>query len=110
MHEGLLSPLLAGGSPLPSIPSCLAGNGSVLVRLLQEGTCKLEEMGSYSEEELRHLLKQCGIPFGAEDSKVSVGPPWRQGRWESSRQGYAYLCLGSCAVLVRGRQSGLGAR
>nr|XP_019589865.1 PREDICTED: HMG domain-containing protein 3 isoform X2 [Rhinolophus sinicus] len=45
------------------------GNGSVLVRLLQEGTCKLEEMGSYSEEELRHLLRQCGIPFGAEDSK-----------------------------------------
>lgn len=51
----------------------LAGNGSVLVRLLQEGTCKLEEMGSYSEEELQQLLRQCGIPFGAEDSKVSVG-------------------------------------
>ncbi|XP_045432931.1 HMG domain-containing protein 3 isoform X3 [Pipistrellus kuhlii] len=45
------------------------GNGSVLVRLLQEGTCKLEEMGSYSEEELQQLLRQCGIPFGAEDSK-----------------------------------------
>ncbi|XP_023371286.1 HMG domain-containing protein 3 isoform X2 [Otolemur garnettii] len=45
------------------------GNGSALVRLLQEGTCKLEEIGSYSEEGLRHLLKQCGIPFGAEDSK-----------------------------------------
>ncbi|EPQ10322.1 HMG domain-containing protein 3 [Myotis brandtii] len=45
------------------------GNGSALVRLLQEGTCKLEEMGSYSEEELQQLLRQCGIPFGAEDSK-----------------------------------------
>ncbi|XP_049730017.1 HMG domain-containing protein 3 isoform X4 [Elephas maximus indicus] len=45
------------------------GNGSALVRLLQEGTCKLEQIGSYSEEELRQLLSQCGIPFGAEDSK-----------------------------------------
>ncbi|XP_014302292.1 HMG domain-containing protein 3 isoform X2 [Myotis lucifugus] len=45
------------------------GNGSALVRLLQEGTCKLEEMGSYSEEELQQLLRQCGVPFGAEDSK-----------------------------------------
>lgn len=43
------------------------------MRLLHEGTCKLEEIGSYSEEELRHLLRQCGIPFGTEDSKVSVG-------------------------------------
>ncbi|XP_036097988.1 HMG domain-containing protein 3 isoform X3 [Molossus molossus] len=45
------------------------GNGSALVRLLQEGTCKLEELGSYSEEELQQLLRRCGIPFGAEDSK-----------------------------------------
>nr|XP_012597009.1 HMG domain-containing protein 3 [Microcebus murinus] len=45
------------------------GSGSALVRLLQEGTCKLEEIGSYSEEELRHLLTQCGIPFRTEDSK-----------------------------------------
>ncbi|KAM7143639.1 HMG domain-containing protein 3 isoform 2-T2 [Molossus nigricans] len=45
------------------------GNGSALVRLLQEGTCKLEDLGSYSEEELQHLLRRCGIPFGAEDSK-----------------------------------------
>uniref|UniRef100_G3THM1 HMG-box containing 3 n=1 Tax=Loxodonta africana TaxID=9785 RepID=G3THM1_LOXAF len=45
------------------------GNGSALVRLLQEGTCKLEQIGSYGEEELRQLLSQCGIPFGAEDSK-----------------------------------------
>ncbi|KAG3265984.1 HMG-box containing 3, transcript variant X1 [Ictidomys tridecemlineatus] len=45
------------------------GNGSALVRLIQEGTCKIEEIGSYSEEELRHLLGQCGIPFGAEDNR-----------------------------------------
>ncbi|XP_007130717.1 HMG domain-containing protein 3 isoform X3 [Physeter macrocephalus] len=45
------------------------GNGGALVRLLQEGACKLEEIGSYSEEALHCLLKQCGIPFGAEDSK-----------------------------------------
>ncbi|XP_047411036.1 HMG domain-containing protein 3 isoform X2 [Sciurus carolinensis] len=45
------------------------GNGSALVRLLQEGTCKLEEIGSYSEKELRHLLRQCDIPFRAEDSR-----------------------------------------
>ncbi|XP_058399914.1 HMG domain-containing protein 3 isoform X3 [Diceros bicornis minor] len=47
----------------------LPGNGSALVRLLQEGTCRLEKIGSYSEEELQQLLRQCGIPFGAEDSK-----------------------------------------
>ncbi|XP_011924310.1 PREDICTED: HMG domain-containing protein 3 [Cercocebus atys] len=45
------------------------GSGSALVRLLQEGTCKLDEIGSYSEEKLQHLLRQCGISFGAEDSK-----------------------------------------
>ncbi|XP_010342839.1 HMG domain-containing protein 3 isoform X2 [Saimiri boliviensis] len=45
------------------------GSGSALVRLLQEGTCKLDEIGSYSEEKLQHLLRQCGIPFQAEDSK-----------------------------------------
>ncbi|XP_058575875.1 HMG domain-containing protein 3 isoform X1 [Neofelis nebulosa] len=48
------------------------GHGSALVRLLHEGTCKLEEIGSYSEEELRHLLRQCGIPFGTEDSKEQL--------------------------------------
>ncbi|XP_045686211.1 HMG domain-containing protein 3 isoform X1 [Phyllostomus hastatus] len=45
------------------------GSGSALVRLLQEGTCRLEEIGSYSEEELRYLLRRCGIPFGTGDSK-----------------------------------------
>ncbi|XP_029798924.1 HMG domain-containing protein 3 isoform X2 [Suricata suricatta] len=48
------------------------GHGSALVRLLQEGACKLEEIGSYSEEELRHLLRQCGVPFGTEDSKEQL--------------------------------------
>ncbi|XP_040828562.1 HMG domain-containing protein 3 isoform X1 [Ochotona curzoniae] len=47
----------------------VTGNGSALVRLLQEGTCRLEDIGSYSEDKLRHLLEQCDIPFGAEDSK-----------------------------------------
>ncbi|KAK7819037.1 hypothetical protein U0070_002349 [Myodes glareolus] len=45
------------------------GNGSALVRLLQEGTCKLEELSSYGGEELQYLLEQCGIPFGPEDSR-----------------------------------------
>ncbi|KAM4875400.1 HMG domain-containing protein 3 isoform 3-T3 [Thomomys bottae] len=45
------------------------GNGSALVKLLQEGTCKLEELGSYGEHELQHLLKQCGIPYREEDSR-----------------------------------------
>lgn len=42
------------------------------MRLLQEGTCRIEEIGSYSEEELRHLLGQCDIPFTAEDCRVSI--------------------------------------
>ncbi|XP_041497355.1 HMG domain-containing protein 3 isoform X2 [Microtus oregoni] len=45
------------------------GNGSALVRLLQDGICKLEELSSYGGEELQHLLEQCGIPFGPEDSR-----------------------------------------
>lgn len=48
------------------------GHGSTLVRLLHEGACKLEDIGSYGEEELRHLLTQCGIPFGTEDSKEQL--------------------------------------
>lgn len=47
-----------------------AGDGSALVRMLQEGSCRLEEIGSYDKEDLQHLLRQCAIPFGAEDSKV----------------------------------------
>lgn len=57
----------------PSALFCVSGNGSALVRLLQEGTCKLEELGSYGGEELQYLLEQCDIPFGPEDSRVSVG-------------------------------------
>lgn len=49
------------------------------MRLLQEGACKLEELSSYSEEELRRLLRQCGIPFAAEDSKVGLRQCWGQG-------------------------------
>lgn len=63
--------MVAAAAPLSS-SSSLAGNGSALVRLLQEGACKLEEIGSYSEEELQCLLRQCGIPFRAEDSKVGL--------------------------------------
>ena len=67
--KDLLGCLVAAAAP-PVSWSSLAGNGSALVRLLQEGACKLEEIASYSEEELQCLLRQCGIPFGAEDSKV----------------------------------------
>ncbi|XP_039766164.1 HMG domain-containing protein 3 [Ornithorhynchus anatinus] len=45
------------------------GDGSALVRLLQEGVCRLEQIGSYGEEELRRLLDQCGVPWRAEDTK-----------------------------------------
>ncbi|XP_027628615.1 HMG domain-containing protein 3 isoform X2 [Tupaia chinensis] len=45
------------------------GNGSALVRLLHEGTCRLEDISSYSEEELQQLLRECDIPFVAGDSK-----------------------------------------
>ncbi|XP_054997320.1 HMG domain-containing protein 3 [Sorex araneus] len=45
------------------------GDGGALVRLLQEGGCRLEELGSYDEERLRGLLRRCAIPFTAQDSK-----------------------------------------
>ncbi|XP_048715709.2 HMG domain-containing protein 3 isoform X4 [Caretta caretta] len=45
------------------------GSGSALVRLLQEESCKLEQINSYSEEELQYFLTQCSIPWGAEDTK-----------------------------------------
>ncbi|XP_051829664.1 HMG domain-containing protein 3 [Antechinus flavipes] len=45
------------------------GNGSSMVRLLQEGTLKLEEIGSYSKEQLQHLLGLCSIPWEAEETK-----------------------------------------
>ncbi|XP_065590820.1 HMG domain-containing protein 3 isoform X2 [Cyrtonyx montezumae] len=45
------------------------GNGSALVRLLQEETFRLELISSYSEEELRSFLTQCSIPWEASDTK-----------------------------------------
>lgn len=48
---------------------CL-GNASVLVRLIQDETCKMEQIGSYSDEELQHFLTQCSIPWEAGESKV----------------------------------------
>ncbi|NXL56440.1 HMGX3 protein, partial [Chordeiles acutipennis] len=45
------------------------GNGSALVRLLQEETFRLELINSYSEEELQSFLTQCAIPWEASDTK-----------------------------------------
>ncbi|XP_072204598.1 HMG domain-containing protein 3 [Excalfactoria chinensis] len=45
------------------------GNGSALVRLLQEETFRLELINSYSEEELRSFLTQCSIPWEPSDTK-----------------------------------------
>ncbi|NXR13147.1 HMGX3 protein, partial [Semnornis frantzii] len=45
------------------------GNGSVLVRLLQDEVIRLELISSYSEEELQSFLTQCGIPWEASDTK-----------------------------------------
>ncbi|XP_067423221.1 HMG domain-containing protein 3 isoform X2 [Emydura macquarii macquarii] len=45
------------------------GSGTALVRLLQEESCKLEQINSYSEEELQHFLTRCSIPWGAADTK-----------------------------------------
>ncbi|XP_032861954.2 HMG domain-containing protein 3 isoform X2 [Tyto alba] len=45
------------------------GNGSALVRLLQEEIFRLELISSYSEEELQSFLTQCGIPWEASDTK-----------------------------------------
>ncbi|KAM6299571.1 HMG domain-containing protein 3 [Aegotheles albertisi] len=45
------------------------GNGSALVRLLQEDNLRLELISSYSEEELQGFLTQCNIPWEASDTK-----------------------------------------
>ncbi|NWI21441.1 HMGX3 protein, partial [Crypturellus soui] len=45
------------------------GNGSALVRLLQEETFRLELINSYSKEELQSFLTQCGIPWEPSDTK-----------------------------------------
>lgn len=76
---------------VPSALFCVSGNGSALVRLLQEGTCKLEELGSYGGEELQFLLEQCDIPFGPEDSRVSAGSgAWGFGSRQLSVCGIGY--------------------
>ncbi|XP_029439324.1 HMG domain-containing protein 3 isoform X2 [Rhinatrema bivittatum] len=46
-----------------------SGNGSALVRLLQEGLFKLEDINLCSKEELQHLLTLCGIHWCAADTK-----------------------------------------
>ncbi|XP_010142931.1 PREDICTED: HMG domain-containing protein 3 [Buceros rhinoceros silvestris] len=48
------------------------GNGSALVRLLQDQILRLELMSSYSEETLRTFLTQCGIPWKASDTKEQL--------------------------------------
>ncbi|XP_052672261.1 HMG domain-containing protein 3 isoform X5 [Harpia harpyja] len=48
------------------------GNGSALVRLLQEEVFRLELISSYSEEELQSFLTQCGIPWEASDTKEQL--------------------------------------
>ncbi|KAM6408779.1 HMG domain-containing protein 3 [Rhynochetos jubatus] len=45
------------------------GNGSALVRLLQEENFRLELISSYSEGELQNFLTQCGIPWEPSDTK-----------------------------------------
>ncbi|XP_062976925.1 HMG domain-containing protein 3 [Elgaria multicarinata webbii] len=50
----------------------MPGNASVLVRLIQDETCKMEQIGSYSEEELQNFLTQCSIPWEAGESKEQL--------------------------------------
>ncbi|NWI57065.1 HMGX3 protein, partial [Calyptomena viridis] len=45
------------------------GNGSALVRLLQEEVFRPELLNSYSKEELQSFLTQCGIPWEASNTK-----------------------------------------
>ncbi|XP_053812390.1 HMG domain-containing protein 3 isoform X3 [Vidua chalybeata] len=45
------------------------GNGSALVRLLQEEVFRPELINFYSEEELQSFLTQCGIPWEASHTK-----------------------------------------
>ncbi|XP_064528128.1 HMG domain-containing protein 3 [Pseudopipra pipra] len=45
------------------------GNGSALVRLLQDEVFRPELINSYSEEELQSFLTQCGIPWEASNTK-----------------------------------------
>lgn len=62
--------------------SAFAGNGSALVRLLQEETFRLELISSYSEEELRSFLTQCSIPWEPSDTKVMANLPiYQSAEW-----------------------------
>ncbi|KAM8971893.1 HMG domain-containing protein 3 [Pelodytes ibericus] len=45
------------------------GNGSALVKLLQEGSLKLDELNLNTEEELGKVLNLCGIPWNITDTK-----------------------------------------
>ncbi|NXP25066.1 HMGX3 protein, partial [Scytalopus superciliaris] len=45
------------------------GNGSALVRLLQEEVFRPELINTYSEEELQSFLTQCGVPWEASNTK-----------------------------------------
>ncbi|XP_060096304.1 HMG domain-containing protein 3 [Heteronotia binoei] len=50
----------------------MTGHASVLVRLIQDEACKMEQIGSYSKEELQNFLTQCSIPWDAGDSKEQL--------------------------------------
>ncbi|XP_034258443.1 HMG domain-containing protein 3 isoform X1 [Pantherophis guttatus] len=50
----------------------IPGNASALVRLIQDEICKVEQIGSYSEEELQNFLTQCSIPWEDGDSKEQL--------------------------------------
>ncbi|XP_078509698.1 HMG domain-containing protein 3 isoform X1 [Lissotriton helveticus] len=45
------------------------GNGSALVRLLHDGSLKLEQIDSYGEKDLQHFLTLCEIPWTLNTSK-----------------------------------------
>ncbi|KAG8438966.1 hypothetical protein GDO86_005230 [Hymenochirus boettgeri] len=48
------------------------GNGSALVKLLQEGSLKLDQLSLHSTEELQKILISCGIPFSETETKDSM--------------------------------------
>nr|XP_033783231.1 HMG domain-containing protein 3 isoform X2 [Geotrypetes seraphini]XP_033783234.1 HMG domain-containing protein 3 isoform X2 [Geotrypetes seraphini]XP_033783235.1 HMG domain-containing protein 3 isoform X2 [Geotrypetes seraphini] len=47
----------------------VSGNGSALVKLLQKGLFKIEDINLCNKEELQHLLTLCGIHWCASDTK-----------------------------------------
>ncbi|KAE8614030.1 hypothetical protein XENTR_v10007952 [Xenopus tropicalis] len=48
------------------------GNGSSLVRLLQEGSLKLDQLNQHSPAELQKMLTLCGIPWDPSDTKDNM--------------------------------------